>query len=64
MILWPKFILPLFNKLSPLEDGELKTRLMNLAEKTGFKTKSIEVIDGSRRSGHSNAYFTGFGKFR
>ena len=64
MILWPKFILHLFNKLSPLEEGELKARLMNLAEKTGFKTKSIEVIDGSRRSGHSNAYFTGFGKFR
>ena len=64
MVLWPKFILPLFNKLSPLEDGELKRRLLYLSEKTGFKAKAIEVIDGSKRSGHSNAYFTGFGKFR
>ena len=64
MILWPKFIIPLFNKLSPLEEGELKDRLMALSEKTGFKAKAIEVIDGSKRSGHSNAYFTGFGKFR
>ena len=64
MILWPKIILPLFNKLSPLEDGELKDRLMELSEKTGFKAKTIEVIDGSKRSGHSNAYFTGFGRFR
>ena len=64
MILWPKFILPLFNKLSPLEEGELRDRLMALSEKTGFKAKAIEVIDGSKRSGHSNAYFTGFGKFR
>ena len=41
MILWPKFILPLFNKLSPLEEGELKDRLMALSEKTGFKAKAI-----------------------
>ena len=64
MILWPKFILPLFNKLSPLEEGELRERLMALADKTGFRAQTIEVIDGSKRSGHSNAYFTGFGKFR
>lgn len=64
MILYPQLILPLFNKLTPLEEGELKTRLMNLAERTGFKAKTIEVIDGSKRSTHSNAYFTGFGKFR
>ena len=64
MILWPKFIIPFFNKLSPLEEGELRDRLMALSEKTGFKAKAIEVIDGSKRSGHSNAYFTGFGKFR
>jgi len=63
-ILWPKLILPLFNKLTPLSEGELKDRLMQLATKTGFHAKSIEVIDGSRRSTHSNAYFTGFGKFR
>jgi len=63
-ILWPKLILPLFNKLTPLDDGELKDRLMKLATQTGFHAKSIEVIDGSKRSTHSNAYFTGFGKFR
>jgi STE24 endopeptidase len=64
MVLYPKLILPLFNKLTPLEDGELKDRLMALSDKTGFKANTIEVIDGSKRSGHSNAYFTGFGKFR
>lgn len=64
LILYPKLILPLFNKLSPMEEGELKERLLNLADKAGFHAKTIEVIDGSKRSGHSNAYFTGFGKFR
>ncbi len=64
MVLYPKLILPLFNKLTPLENGELKDRLMSLSDKTGFKANTIEVIDGSKRSGHSNAYFTGFGRFR
>lgn len=64
MVLYPKLILPLFNKLTPLEDGELKDRLLKLSDKTGFKANTIEVIDGSKRSGHSNAYFTGFGRFR
>jgi len=64
MVLYPKLILPIFNKLTPLEDGELKDRLMALSDKTGFKANTIEVIDGSKRSGHSNAYFTGFGSFR
>ncbi len=64
MILWPKFVLPLFNTLTPLEDGQLKDRLRKLADRTKFKAQSIEVIDGSKRSNHSNAYFTGFGKFR
>ena len=64
MVLYPKLILPLFNKLTPLEEGELKDRLMALSNKTGFKANTIEIIDGSKRSGHSNAYFTGFGKFR
>jgi STE24 endopeptidase len=62
--LWPMFILPLFNKLEPLEDGDLKDRLMALADKAGFRAKTIEVMDGSKRSGHSNAFFTGFGRFR
>ncbi len=64
MILAPMLILPLFNKLTPLDEGSLKDRLMNLAERTGFGMSAIQVMDGSRRSGHSNAFFTGFGKFR
>ena len=64
MVLWPKIFLPLFNKLTPLDDGSLKDRLQALADRSGFKAKTIEVIDGSKRSGHSNAFFTGFGKFR
>lgn len=64
LILYPRLILPLFNKLEPLNDGPLKDRLMKLADRTGFKASTIQVIDGSKRSGHSNAFFTGFGKFR
>ena len=64
MVLYPKLILPLFNKLTPLPAGELRTRLLDLAQRTGFKAATIEVIDGSKRSGHSNAFFTGFGRFR
>jgi STE24 endopeptidase len=64
LILYPKVILPLFNKLTPLPEGELRARLMALGDRTGFRAKTIEVIDGSKRSGHSNAYFTGFGRFR
>jgi STE24 endopeptidase len=64
MVLWPRFILPLFNKLTRLEDLELEDKLQALAQKTGFKSQEILVIDGSKRSSHSNAFFTGFGKFR
>jgi STE24 endopeptidase len=64
MVLYPKLIMPLFNKLEPLETGELKDELMALSDKSGFAAKTIEVMDGSKRSGHSNAFFTGFGKFR
>ena len=64
LILYPKVILPLFNKLTPLPEGELRNRLLALGDRTGFQAKTIEVIDGSKRSGHSNAYFTGFGRFR
>ncbi|HEX2099149.1 MAG TPA: M48 family metallopeptidase [Candidatus Synoicihabitans sp.] len=64
LVLYPKLILPLFNKLTPLPAGELRDRLMALADRTGFKASTIEVIDGSKRSGHSNAFFTGFGRFR
>ncbi len=64
MVLYPMLILPLFNKLIPLPDPELRQRLMNLADRAGFKAKTIQVMDGSKRSGHSNAFFTGFGRFR
>ncbi|KAI1619434.1 STE24 endopeptidase [Exophiala viscosa] len=56
---YPIFILPLFNKLSPLEPGELKTGVEQLASKLKFPLKSLYVIDGSKRSAHSNAYFFG-----
>lgn len=64
LVLYPKLILPLFNKLTPLPEGELRDRLLALGDRTGFQAKTIEVMDGSKRSGHSNAFFTGFGRFR
>jgi STE24 endopeptidase len=64
LVVYPRFIMRWFNKFTPLPEGELRTRLMNLAQRTGFHAQSIEVIDGSKRSGHSNAYFEGFGRFR
>ena len=63
-VLYPVVIAPLFNKFEPLEEGELKERLNILAEKLSFRIKGIFKVDGSRRSGHSNAYFTGFGKLK
>jgi len=56
---YPVFILPLFNKLSPLEPGELKSGVEALATRLQFPLKSLYVIDGSKRSAHSNAYFFG-----
>ena len=64
VVAYPMFIMPLFNKMEPLEEGELKDRLFDLADRTGFKAKTILVMDGSKRSGHSNAFFAGFGRFR
>ena len=58
---YPSFIAPLFNKFNPLEDNELATRIQNLLERCGFKSNGIFVMDGSRRSAHGNAYFTGLG---
>ncbi len=63
-LLAPLLILPLFNKLLPLEEGELKDRLLRLAKSCGFGTRGIYIMDGSKRSSHSNAYFTGLGPFR
>ncbi|EGV61287.1 hypothetical protein CANTEDRAFT_116932 [Yamadazyma tenuis ATCC 10573] len=59
MTIFPSLIQPLFNKFTPLEDGELKTAIEDLAKKQGFPLTKLYVIDGSKRSGHSNAYFTG-----
>lgn len=64
LVLYPRLIMPLFNKLTPLPEGELRTRLMALADRTGFQASTIQVMDGSRRSSHANAFFTGFGRFR
>ncbi len=64
LVLYPKLILPLFNKLTPLPDEELRVRLLGLADRIGFRARTIQVMDGSRRSAHSNAFFTGFGRFR
>jgi len=64
MVLAPVLIMPLFNKFTPLPDGSLRDRLVTLAERTDFRTQSIQVMDGSKRSRHSNAFFTGFGRFR
>lgn len=57
--IYPIFILPLFNKLSPLEEGPLKTGVEGLAKRLNFPLKELYVIDGSKRSAHSNAYFYG-----
>jgi STE24 endopeptidase len=64
MVLAPIVILPLFNKFTPLPEGSLRERLLRLGARTGFKSSTIQVMDGSKRSRHSNAFFTGFGRFR
>jgi len=63
LMMWayPAFISPIFNKFKPLEDQALKQRIEALMQKTGFSSNGIFVMDGSRRSGHGNAYFTGLG---
>ncbi len=60
----PRWILPLFNKFEPLEDGELKERIYNYTNSVGYKLSGIFVMDGSKRSTKSNAFFTGFGRNR
>src|SRR5574337_336004 len=61
MVVFPLFIAPLFNKIQPLEDESLKARVTALMQRCGFAAKGLFVMDGSRRSAHANAYFTGFG---
>lgn len=62
-LLWayPRVIAPLFNKFSPLEEGEIKERVLSLLNRCGFMSKGLFVMDASRRSAHGNAYFTGLG---
>ena len=62
--IWPALIMPLFNKFVPLENGELKDTVLNFAKKENFKMQGIYKMDGSRRSAKTNAFFTGFGRFR
>ncbi len=64
LMLWayPAFIAPLFNKFSPLEDRDLHTRIENLLKRCGFTSNGIFIMDGSKRSSHGNAYFSGLGK--
>ncbi|WP_426111202.1 M48 family metallopeptidase [Massilia sp. PWRC2] len=61
MVLFPTVIAPLFNKFTPLEDASLKARIEGLMARVGFASKGLFVMDGSRRSAHGNAYFSGFG---
>lgn len=61
MLIYPTFIAPLFNNFAPLDDAGLKARVTALMQRCGFAAKGLFVMDGSRRSAHANAYFTGFG---
>jgi STE24 endopeptidase len=61
LVVYPTFIAPLFNQFKPLEDESLKARVTALMQRCGFAAKGLFVMDGSRRSAHANAYFTGFG---
>lgn len=61
LTIYPTFIAPLFNKFTPLEDLELKARIETLLSECGFKSQGVFVMDGSKRSSHGNAYFTGLG---
>jgi STE24 endopeptidase len=64
MVLAPVLIMPLFNKFTALPDGGLRDALLALGERAGFRARDIQVMDGSKRSRHSNAFFTGLGRFR
>jgi len=59
--LYPTVIAPLFNKFTPMEEGSLKDRIQELLARCGFNSQGIFIMDGSKRSGHGNAYFTGLG---
>ncbi|MCU7856086.1 MAG: M48 family metallopeptidase, partial [Candidatus Thiodiazotropha sp. (ex Lucinoma borealis)] len=59
---YPRFVAPLFNTFTPLDEGEMRDRIQGLLQRCGFTSDGIFVMDGSKRSSHGNAYFTGFGK--
>jgi STE24 endopeptidase len=61
LVIYPTFIAPLFNKFKPLEDETVRSRVTALMQRCGFAAKGLFVMDGSKRSAHANAYFTGFG---
>jgi STE24 endopeptidase len=61
MMIYPALILPLFNKFTPITEGELAARVARLLERCGFKSSGLYLMDGSKRSSHGNAFFTGFG---
>ena len=61
LVLYPTVIAPLFNKFKPIDDESLKARVTALMQRCGFASKGLFVMDGSKRSAHANAYFTGFG---
>jgi len=62
VVAFPRWIAPLFNRFNPLEDSELRARIERLLARCGFTSSGLFVMDGSKRSSHGNAYFTGFGK--
>jgi len=64
LLVWayPTLIAPIFNKFTPLKEDSVRQRIQSLLERTGFRSRGIFIMDGSRRSAHGNAYFTGFGK--
>ena len=62
MWIYPSFIAPIFNKFKPLENNSLRNRIDNLLDRTGFGSDGIFIMDGSKRSSHGNAYFTGIGR--
>ncbi|MET3119001.1 STE24 endopeptidase [Undibacterium sp. GrIS 1.8] len=61
MLIYPSVIAPIFNKFTPLEDDSLRTRIEGLMQRVGFASSGLFVMDGSKRSAHGNAYFSGFG---
>lgn len=62
VFIYPTFIAPFFNKFTPLPEGEIKAKILALLSRCGFKSSGLFVMDASKRSGHGNAYFTGFGQ--